>query len=144
MNSQRRSGPSQLSRRAFGRLAIGGGLTVAKHAGPNAADAHAADHFGSQTQPDVALQKLSTEARARFDSMWQGVLRKHGEKFNDEQKARIRRIVARNVAMLEAVYAVDVRNGDGPATVLRLVDGSTPRRQRSATPPKRAGGARKL
>ena len=138
-------GKRRLSRRAFGRLAIvgAGGLASAKHAGSSAAGTHPALHQGAQTDPDAALQKLSRDARARFESMWQSVLRQHGDKFNDEQTARIRRIVARNVAMLEAVYAVDVRNGDGPATVLRLVDGSTPRRQRSATPPKRAGGVRK-
>jgi hypothetical protein len=139
-------GNRRLSRRAFGRLAIAGegGVAAAKHAGASAAGAHPAVHQGAQTELDAALKKLSPDARARFESMWQSVLRKHGDKFNDEQKARMRRIVARNVAMLEAVYAVDVRNGDGPATVLRLVDGSTPRRQRRATPPKRAGGTRKL
>jgi len=70
------------------------------------------------------------------------VLRKHGDRFTADQKARMRRIIARNVSMLEAVYAVDVNNGDGPATVLRLVDGSAPGGQNGA-PARRRRAARK-
>ena len=128
MNTPPRSRRPELSRRAFGRLAIvgGGALAVAKNAGATAVGAHAANHLGTQSQPDAALQKLSPEARARFDSMWQSVLHKHGDKFSEDQKARMRSIIVRNVVMLEAMYAIDVKNGDGPATVLQLVGGSTP------------------
>ena len=123
-----------LTRRAFGRLAVlgGGGLALPRLAGTGAADPHAASR--SEAQTDAALQKLSPEGRARFESMWQSVLRNHGDRFTEDQKTRLRRIISRNVSMLEAVYAVDVRNGDGPATVLRLVDGTTPGGKNGAAP----------
>jgi hypothetical protein len=145
MKTPPRNQRPRLSRRAFGRLAIAGtgALAVARHAGAGPADGHTAGHVGAQSQPDVTLQKLSPEARARFDSMWQSVMRKHGDRFSEEQKARMRRIIARNVAMLDAVYAVDVKNGDGPATVLRLIDGSTPGRPGGARAQQPGAGARK-
>jgi len=97
----------------------------------------------NKPQPDAALQKLSPEGRARFETMWQNVLRAHGDRFTDGQKARLRRIVLRNATMLEAVYAIDVKNGDGPATILRLVDGGAPSKPGAAQPKTRRPAARR-
>lgn len=71
---------------------------------------------------DPALAKLSPQSRARFESMLRNVLQKHGDRFTEEQKTRLRKIVAYNVRMLEAVYAVPLQNGDAPATLLKLVE----------------------
>jgi hypothetical protein len=73
-------------------------------------------------QNDPALEKLSAEGRLRFDLMWQNILRKNGDRLTDEQKSRMRKIVATNVTMLESLYAVPVNNGDAPATSLLLLD----------------------
>ena len=75
-------------------------------------------------QDDRALEKLSAEGRVRFESMWQNVLRKHGDRLTEDQKTRMRKIIANNVTMLETIYAVPVRNGDAPATTLRLTEGA--------------------
>ena len=111
----RKSSPrsSPLSRREFGQrvaLATGAGI---------AASARTADALG---QDDRAVEKLSAEGRVRFESMWQNVLRRHGGRLTDEQKTRMRKIIANNVAMLETVYAVALNNGDAPATTLLLVE----------------------
>jgi hypothetical protein len=53
--------------------------------------------------------------------MWQNVQRKHGDRLTEDQKVRMRKIIANNVRLLESVYAVPVKNGDAPATALLLV-----------------------
>ena len=114
----RKSSPrSSLSRREFGQrvaLVTGAGITASARA--SAAEALAQD--------DRALEKLSAEGRVRFESMWQNVLRKHGDRLTEDQKTRMRKIIANNVTMLETIYAVPVRNGDAPATTLRLTEGA--------------------
>jgi hypothetical protein len=116
-------GSSSWSRREFGkRLAVvtGAGIVVA-------VESHAAGSLLDQNDP--ALQKLSAEGRLRFDLMWQNILRRHGDRLTDEQKSRMRKIVATNVTMLESLYAVPVKNGDAPATSLLLLDGNAARRR---------------
>ena len=112
----RKSSPrsSTLSRREFGQR-----VALVTTAAGIAASARAAD---ARAQDDRAVEKLSVEGRVRFESMWQNVLRKHGGRLTDEQKTRMRKIIANNVAMLESVYAVALNNGDAPATTLLLVE----------------------
>jgi hypothetical protein len=109
---------SSLSRREFGqRVALAtAGAGIASSA---RADGHSRLAEAS-AQDDRAVAKLSAEGRVRFESMWQNVLRKHGDRLTADQKTRMRKIIASNVTMLETIYAVPVRNGDAPATTLRL------------------------
>jgi hypothetical protein len=121
-------GSSPLSRREFGKrvaLVTGAAVVPSARAVANSVDPHAggyAGHHAPFTQADPSLDRLSAEGRVRFESMWQNVLRKHGDRLTDEQKTRMRKIIANNVIMLESVYAVPVKNGDTPATTLLLVD----------------------
>jgi hypothetical protein len=93
-----------------------------------------AAHHGPVSQND-RVQELSADGRLRFETMWQNVLRKHGDRLSDEQKSRLRKIVANNVVMLESVYGVALANGDTPATALLLVeDQSTSRRRTPRSP----------
>jgi len=55
--------------------------------------------------------------------MWQAVLRKHGDRLTAEQKARMQKIIASNVRMLESIDAVALKNGDTPASTLLLAVG---------------------
>src|SRR6185503_14387660 len=118
---------SRLSRREFGKqvaLVTGAAVVPSPRVSGRVAAAAAGEHAGHApfNQSDPALEKLSADGRVRFESMWQNVLRKHGDRLSDEQKVRMRKIIANNVVMLEAIYAVPVRNGDTPATTLLLVD----------------------
>ena len=125
MNRKSRHGSSSVSRREFGkRLAVVTGAGIVPSA--RAVEPHAAGSALDQNDP--ALQRLSAEGRLRFDLMWQNILRKHGDRLTDEQQSRMRKIVATNVAMLESVYAVAVKNGDAPATSLLLLDDNAVRR----------------
>ena len=143
----KRSSPasSSVSRREFGRriALVSGAVPSARVLGAfaGASPEELSSHHGPGAQSDRAVQDLSAEGRVRFDSMWQNVLRKHGDRLSDEQKTRMRKIIASNVTMLESVYAVAVANGDTPATALLLVeDKTTPRSRASrqpATPTKR-------
>ena len=122
-------GSSSWSRREFGkRLAVvtGAGIVPSTRVAGDGGESHAAGSALEQNDP--ALQRLSAEGRLRFDLMWQNILRKHGDRLTDEQKSRMRKIVATNVAMLESVYAVAVKNGDAPATSLLLLDDNAVRR----------------
>jgi hypothetical protein len=76
----------------------------------------------AQDEPYVAA--LTPAARARFEAMWQAVERKHGSRLTDAQKTLMRRIVASDAKMLDAVYALPLDNGDAPATTLALVAGA--------------------
>jgi hypothetical protein len=118
-----------LSRRAFGRrvalaTAAAGVIPSARVLGM--ADASRTDgaggHHARFTQDGPTSHALSPEGRERLESMWQNVQRKHGDRLTEEQKVRMRKIIANNVRMLESVYAVPVKNGDAPATALRLVE----------------------
>jgi hypothetical protein len=129
MDKKSRPGSSRVSRREFGKrlaLVTGAGIVPSARVIGGAVQSHAAG--SSPGQNDPALQRLSAEGRLRFDLMWQSILRKHGDRLTDDQKSRMRKIVATNVTMLESVYAVPVKNGDAPATSLLLFDDNAARR----------------
>ncbi len=118
---------SPLSRREFGKrvaLVTGAGLAGTADVRANAVGRHTdTGHHGPLDQSAPAPPELSAEGRVRFDTMWQNVLRTHGDRLSDEQKTRMRKIVTNNVVMLESIYAVPLKNGDAPATALLLVNG---------------------
>ena len=123
-----------VSRRDFGKriaLATGAAIVPSARIAGGAVAPGADGHAGHEAfdQNDPSLDRLSAEGRVRFDSMWQNVLRKHGDRLTDDQRVRMRKIIATNVTMLESVYAVPLRNGDAPATTLRLEEGKAAARR---------------
>jgi hypothetical protein len=143
--ARKSGGSSRLSRREFGRhaaLLSGAAVLPSVNASASIDHPHAGTHAGQNVptdQDEPALRKLSPEGRSRFESMLQSVLQKHRDHLTDDQKIRLRKIVASNVTMLEAVYAVPLNNGDTPATILLLLDDSTtPRTPDSNSPPRAA------
>jgi len=125
----RKSSPrsSALSRREFGqRVALATGAGLASSAPAAGANGHARIHDAA-AQDDRVMEKLSAEGRVRFESMWQNVLRRHGDRLTADQKTRMRKIIAGNVKMLETIYAVPVGNGDAPATTLLLTESTVGR-----------------
>src|SRR3954467_12728804 len=111
---------------------LAGAGVVAAHV--DAAASAGAESTDRVEQGEADVQKLSAEGRVRFESMWQNVLRKHGDRLNDEQRTRMRKIIVSNVTMLEAVYAVPLSNGDAPATILLLKEPAPARRRPGTTP----------
>ncbi len=100
---------SQLSRRAFARA------MSAALAGTAAA-----------ALPAEALQRAGQPApaasvTAETDAQLARVLALYGDRLTAAQKQRLRGIIAGDIAMLQPVRAVKMRNSDPPQTVLRLV-----------------------
>ena len=137
----KRSAPasSSVSRREFSkRIALVAGAVPSTRALGSLAGLSPespAAHHGPVSQNDRVVQELSADGRLRFETMWQNVLRKHGERLSDDQKSRLRKIVANNVVMLESVYGVALANGDTPATALLLVEDQSTSGRRTPGPP---------
>ncbi|MBV9304181.1 MAG: hypothetical protein JOY62_13295 [Acidobacteriaceae bacterium] len=56
------------------------------------------------------------EVDARFNE----TLRRYGDRLSEEQRNRIRRVLADNQSMLAAIRDFPLDNGDAPATALKL------------------------
>lgn len=134
---------AQVSRREFGQRAALAMAAIA--ATPIAVPAAAADFgcgcgsFAEQlSHPNV----LSANARAEIDLKVQHVLQMYGDRFSEDQKKRLRRIIEYHVRMLESVLSFPLNNGDAPASVLKLITGE---RVQEASPAReismQAGGA---
>jgi hypothetical protein len=111
--------PQHISRRQFGReatIAAAAALSVPVLLAPHTAAAPAP----SQEQKPEPLKGLSPEQVAEVDSKLADILRKYGDRFNDGQKAHLRRILAQNERLLAPVRAFRLENGDPPASVLRI------------------------
>ncbi len=104
-----------ISRREFAK-----GAALATAAAVVPVEAQAAKTLDQSPAQDPAISKLSPEGRARFESMLRNVMQKHDDHFTAEQKTRMRKIIANNAKMLDTIYAVPLKNGDTPATVLLL------------------------
>ena len=55
-----------------------------------------------------------------MDAKYANVVRKYGERLSEEQKTRVRTVLARHQRMLMRVREFPLENGDAPATGLRL------------------------
>lgn len=110
----------EISRRQFGRKAVvaaaatftapallGGGVNAAEAARP-------------QEKKPEPLEGLTAEQAAEVDTRLANILRKYGKRFNDDQKARLRQILAQQERMMAPVRAFSLQNGDPPASVLRI------------------------
>ena len=73
------------------------------------------------------MKGLTPEQTADVDARLANILRKYGDRFDEDQKKRLRRILAQNERLLAPVRAFVVQNGDPPASVLRIsFDNLTP------------------
>jgi hypothetical protein len=116
----------QISRRQFGRnaaaaMAAATALTAPALLATNAAaQAKTPAQTAPQQKNPEPLEGLTPEQTAEVDARHANILRKYGSRFTDDQKARLRRILAQNERMMAPVRAFPLENGDPPASVLRL------------------------
>jgi hypothetical protein len=70
----------------------------------------------------AALQgeKLSPDGQDEVQLKIQSILRKHGDRLSEAQKADIRRLVAEGQKPLEVLRAFPLDNSDQPGNILRL------------------------
>ena len=108
----------EISRRQFGRdAAIAAAATLTA---PSLLVSTAAEAARPQEKKPEPLEGLTPEQTAEVDARLDNILRKYGTRFNDDQKARLRRILAQNERMMAPVRAFSLQNGDPPASVLRI------------------------
>jgi len=64
---------------------------------------------------------LPPKDQAEVDAKLASVVRKYGDRLTEEQKTRVRGVLARHQRMLMRVQEFPLENGDAPATALRLI-----------------------
>ena len=117
----------KLSRRQFAR-----GATLAALAAsvPVALDAQQKEAPTAPVPPKRAAAasgghepQLSPAARAEAEAKIQNLLRKYGDRLNDQQKAEVRKSILQGQESLEKLRAFPLDNSDEPATVFRSLSG---------------------
>lgn len=110
-----------LTRREFGKRAVLAGASAAivptqiLSATPSAAIVAATKEPGLQQDA-----KLSPDSQAEVEAKIAAIMRKYGSRFNDAQKADIRRLVNEGQKPLETIRAFALDNSDQPANVMRI------------------------
>lgn len=74
-----------------------------------------------------------------MDAKFSGVVRKYGDRLSDEQKTRVRGVLANHQRMLSRVRAFPLENSDAPATGLRLFPSDTAAPKPAAAPAGKKG-----
>ncbi len=77
-----------------------------------------------QPPAEQAGKELSSAANAEVQQSYQALISKYGERFSDDQKQELLRLLQQQQKSIEAVRGVFLDNGDEPATVLHL-EGTT-------------------
>jgi hypothetical protein len=81
---------------------------------------------GSAVEPQPQDQPpLDAAGQAEVAAKFADVVRQYGSRLSDEQKSRVRGVLAEHQRMLARVRAFTVENSDPPATGLRLYPSDT-------------------
>lgn len=111
----------KVSRRRFGHNAAAiAALTVSPASLLAMASDPRAEAQRQSNAEDNAKLGITSEQAAEVDAKLANIIRKFGNRLSDEQRQHLRRILAYNERMLAGVRAFSVRNGDPPASVLRV------------------------
>lgn len=78
-------------------------------------------------QPGDALPPADQQ---EVDAKLANVVRKYGDRLNEEQKTRARGVLVRHQRMLARVRAFPLDNGNTPASVLKLATGTAAERKK--------------
>jgi hypothetical protein len=110
--------PPTISRRQFSRKAAL--AAAASISAPALLGTTAAPSASVQDQKGEPLKGLTPQQVADVDAKFANILRKYGDRFSDDQKKRLRRILAQHQRLMAPVREFAVQNGDPPASVLRV------------------------
>src|SRR3954469_13229285 len=117
----------KLSRRQFARGATFAALAATV---PAALDAQQKEAPTAPGPPRPAVPapgghepQLSPAARAEAEAKIENLLRKYGDRLNDQQKAEVRKSILSGQESLEKLRAFPLDNADEPATVFRPLTG---------------------
>ena len=115
-----------VTRRQFGKQAAFASLSAALAVTPAAGQTDAA-----HTSKEEATAADDIEAR------YQQVIRRYGDRLSEEQRKRVRKILAYNEKLLAPIRSFPLENGQPAATVLKFYEDA------EATPGAKAGAARR-
>jgi hypothetical protein len=116
-----KTGPGEsraISRRHFGRNAAF--AAAASISAPALLAVTSAAPAPAQDQTNEPLKGLTPQQTADVDTKLANILRKYGDRFSDEQKKHLRKILAQHQRLLAPVREFALKNGDPPVTVLRV------------------------
>jgi len=85
-------------------------------------------------QAEAGGPKLSAEGRAEADARYQQVLSLYGDRLNDEQKTRVKKMCAELQPALERIRSYRLDNGNAPALYLKPLYEREKKPQRAAAP----------
>jgi len=105
-----------LSRREFARRAA---LLSATSVVSPAAMLDLPSAGGGDYQVDAGGPKLSPEGQAEASARYQQVLSLYGERLNDEQKTRVKKMCAELQPALDHIRSYELENGNAPALYLK-------------------------
>ncbi|HLK31450.1 MAG TPA: hypothetical protein VKT29_00090 [Terriglobales bacterium] len=104
--------PTVITRRQFAQTAAWASATAALTVVPAAASPILGNH-GDNESP---LDEAESEAR------WQAIVHRYGDRLSEEQKKRLRKILAYNEKLLTPIRNYPLNNGDSAATVLKFYE----------------------
>jgi len=105
-----------LSRREFAQRAAL--LSATSFVSPAAMLALPSDVVGDY-QVDAGGPKLSPEGQAEANARYQQVLSLYGDRLNDEQKTRVKKMCAELQQALDHIRSYELENGNAPALYLK-------------------------
>lgn len=113
----KKSADQVLSRREFAQRAAMISATAAILPSSVVLDAPAQTPLGDQVP--TSAPKLSPESQAEADARYQQVISLYGDRLNDEQKIRVKKMCAELQPALDHIRAYKLDNGDAPALYLK-------------------------
>lgn len=109
---------AKISRRRFNfEAAAIAATSLSSGAGALGASSHQ-EKPGSSPE-NVANLGLTAKQDREVDIKFSNAIREFGDRLSNEQRQRLRRILAYNEKMLASIRAFHVQNGDPPASVLK-------------------------
>ena len=118
--------PPGVTRRQFGKQAAFASLSAALAVTPAAGQADTA-----------SSSEKETHAPDDIEARYQQVIRRYGERLSEEQRKRVRKILAYNEKLLAPIRSFPLENGQPAATVLKFYEDA------EATPRASAGVSRR-
>ena len=100
-----------VTRRQFGKQAAFAGLSAALAVTPAASQAEAA-----------GLSAKGTTAADDIEARYQQIIRRYGDRLSEEERKRVRKILAYNEKLLAPIRSFPLDNGQPAATVLKFYE----------------------
>ena len=127
MSKKLSSPPPSVTRRQFGKQAAWAGLSAALAVTPLAGQSDASHN-----------SEKETAAAGDSEARYQQIIRRYGDRLSEEQRKRVRKILAYNEKLLAPIRSFPLNNGQPAATVLKFYEDAEATPRASASREQRA------